>query len=352
MVNHALGCIDRYLVPLDSPRVLRYFTETLLVPHGHVERIRKFVRRPSVRRASEDELGSDTRELLQQIEHALPRSPSALRSIILRDYEGTDRARVMAFLFDGDAPAPFAVAKAQRTPHELRREAEAIESVRAMLPPQLRGAIPEVLAVDTYSRGELLVQSALPGRSSYVDMQSSFAPWRRVEAHLEAASRWLAAFHDATRVNATYPLGDLAIPMSALHGDYWARNVMLNGNSMAVVDWEHFSPVAPPYVDLFHYALTYGLNYPGARYHRLAPEDAFARTFLERNRLSRAVRRYFQDYMQRSGLPPKSLVPAFREFLSTRGTMNITAEPPGTKNVPWKRFAELFGANSADTALQ
>lgn len=351
-MSYALGAVDRFLIPLDAPRVFRYFVETLLVPHGHVERVRKALRRPRVRRATADVLGSDTRELLQQIEHALPVSPSSLRSIILTDYEGTDRARVMAFLFEGDAPAPFAVAKAQRTPHELRREAEAIESVRAMLPPHMRGAVPEVLAVDTYARGELLVQSALPGRSAYVEMQSSFAPWRRVDLHFDAASQWLAAFHDATRVNATYALGKLTVPMSATHGDYWARNVMIHGNTMAVVDWEHFSPVAPPYVDLFHYALTYGLNYPGARYRRLPAEAAFARTFLERNRLSRAVRRYLQDYAKRAGLPPQSLVPAFREFLATRGTMHVTAEAPGTKEMPWKRFAELFGANSAESALQ
>lgn len=246
MANHALGLIDRFLVPMDAPRVLRYFTETLLVPHGHIERFRSAIRRPRVRRAPVDALGSDTVELLQQIEHALPSSPPALRSIILRDYEGTDRARVMAFLFDGDAPAPFAVAKAQRTPHELRREAEAIESVRAMLPPQLRGAIPEVLAVDTYERGELLVQTALPGRSAYVTMQSSFVPWRSIDLHFDTAARWLAAFHDSTRVNATCTVGKFTIPMSATHGDFWARNVMHEGTALAVVDWEHFSPVAPP----------------------------------------------------------------------------------------------------------
>lgn len=348
----ALGAIDRFLVPLDAPQVLRYFVETLLVPHGPVERLRKLLRRPRVRRVSADILGSDTRELLQQIEHALPNSPSSLRSIILRDYEGTDRARVMAFLFAGDAPAPFAVAKAQRTPHELRREAEAVVSVRAMLPPQLRSTVPEVLAVDTYPRGELLIQSALPGRSAYVEMQSSFAPGRRVDLHFDSASRWLAAFHDATRVNATYDARGVAVPMSATHGDYWARNIMHHGNAMAVVDWEHFSPVAPPYVDLFHYALTYGLNYPGARYRRLPPEAAFARTFLERNHLSRAVRRYLHDYVQRAGIPPRTLAPAFTEFLATRGTMNAAGEAPGTREMPWTRFAALFGANSAESALQ
>jgi hypothetical protein len=351
-MSYALGAIDRFLVPLDAPHVLRYFTDTLLVPHGPVERVRKTLRRPRIRRVSPAVLGSDTRELLQQIEHALPSSPSSLRSIILRDYEGTDRARVMAFLFEGDAAAPFAVAKAQRTPHELRREAEAVVSVRAMLPPQLRGTVPEVLAVDSSEHGELLIQSALPGRSAYVEMQSSFAPWRRVDAHFDAAGRWLAAFHDATRVNAMYTSGSIHVPMSATHGDYWARNVMHHGEAMAVVDWEHFSPVAPPYVDLFHYALTYGLNYPDARYRRLPPETAFARTFLQRNRLSRAVRRYLHEYVQRAGISPASLVPAFREFLATRGTMNAAAEAPGTKDMPWARFAELFGANSAESALQ
>lgn len=77
---------------------------------------------------------------------------------------------------------------------------------------------------------------------------------------------------------------------------------------MGVVDWEHFVPSASPLVDLIHYARTYGISYPWRRYHRIAEKHAIRRTFRENNRVSRAVRRYFEVYSETTGIAMKAIV--------------------------------------------
>jgi hypothetical protein len=148
--------------------------------------------------------------------------------------------------------------------------------------------------------------SPVPGVSAYIEMQGLLAPGRVVDRHFDAAAEWLFKFHQAT---------------GASHGDFWARNLLVGPT--AVVDWEHFTEEAPIYADLFHFPLTYGLNYPWARWRRLPPDEAFRRTFLEDNRVSRAVRRY----LARFGDPPALRLPfeawlensAFRDLLGRAG---------------------------------
>ncbi|MDQ3281639.1 MAG: hypothetical protein M3Q69_09515 [Acidobacteriota bacterium] len=323
-----IGEIDRFVLPLDAPHTLRYFYDALFVPHGMRERMHKLTRRKP--RPVQDD---SARELFAMLG---ARANRAATSIILRDYPDSDRQRTMAFLFERDARTPYAIAKAQRTPADprwsLRNEADAMERARAALPPELRRSVPEVLASESHGTSELLVIEALPGRSAYIDMQASFVPWRYVDAHFAAASRWLADFHLATRSN----------ELSASHGDFWARNFLHDGNSIAVVDWENFTLDTPPHVDLFHYPLTYGLNYAGARLRRVAPERAFTRTFIAPTRVSRAVRRYLADYAQRTNTPLASLLPAFRTYLETEGTMGVARPQPGTRLLPWQQFLAMI----------
>jgi hypothetical protein len=329
-MQRPLGEIDRFVLPLDAPATLRYFYDALFVPHGMRERMHKLTRRAP--RPVEDD---SARELFAMLG---ARADRAASSIVLRDYPDSDRARTMAFLFERDAHAPFAIAKAQRTPADprwsLRNEASAMNRARTALPAELRVTVPEVLASESHGTLELLLIEALPGRSAYIDMQASLTPWRFVDAHFGAASRWLAEFHLATRSN----------ELSASHGDFWARNVLMGGHSIAVVDWENFTEATPPHVDLFQYALTYGVNYAGARLRRVAPELAFTRTFLVPTRVSRAVRRYFSDYAQRTGTPLASLLPTFRTYLETHGTLGVARPQPGTRSLPWDRFLTLLHA--------
>jgi hypothetical protein len=326
------GALDRFVVPLDAPLARRWFNHALYAPQGIVGRVRHALHRPRLRRVAQPEGVAHLLALLDEVPDAVPRGAA----IYVRDYYASDRGRVVAFFFrEGDA-APSAVAKAQfarRDALSLRIETQTLEQMRAFLPTALQTTLPRVLRFYESPRGELLVTSMLPGRSAYVEMRSALAPSRHVDAHFDTAARWLAGFHDATRTTATSLVAGVAVPHSAVHGDFWPRNVLHDvlrdeaAGAIGVVDWEHFIPAASPFIDLFHYPLAYGVAY----FRRASAEDAFRKTFHASNRVSRAVQRYLHEYATRVGLPSKVLDPAFRMFVQTQGRMGANVPPrPGT----------------------
>lgn len=317
------GELDRFLVPLDAPLARRYFNDALYAPGSAGERVRRALGHPRLRRVSD----------LGGVEASFDVPHDA--AIYLRDYAHSDRGRVVGFFFREGEALPYAVAKTQ----ESRVEGDALEQMRAFLPPALKATLPRVLRFEE----ALLVVSGVPGRSAYLDMRGSLTPSRYVDAHFAVAAEWLAAFHDATRSRVTSVIDGVEVPHSALHGDFWSRNVLTDARgSVSVVDWEHFVAAGSPFVDLFHYPLTYGLSYPwNIGYGYVEPEAAFRKTFVETNRVSRAVRRYLHDYCDRAGLPHALLAPALREYVETRGRMHEGIDPrPGTADLPWETFAD------------
>jgi hypothetical protein len=277
---------DRFVIPRADRSVRRYFGDYLYVPHRVIERIRRAAGLPHTRAATEAVLAG-AQPLLDLLPQQFPR-----RRIVLRDYETSDRRRVVAFLFAPGDRVPRAVAKAQRsvTSSSLSREADALAHLHGVLPADLRKTIPEVIHFENSIDGELLVTTALAGRSAYVEIQGSLRPVRHVDRHFDDAAEWLASFHAATA--GSDPGERTGSWSAASHGDFWARNLLLGETGgTGVVDWEDFSLLAAPFTDLFHFPLTYGLAYPWQNYRRLPAEAAFSRTFLEPNHISRAVMR-------------------------------------------------------------
>ena len=321
------GELDRFLVPLGAPLAQRYFNDALFAPHTIVNRLRRALRRPRLRRTN------DT-AAIQPLLDRLGRDFRYDTAIFLRDYDNSDRGRVIGFFFRKGEATPFAVGKCDA--ESLRAEGQALEQMGAFLPPALKPTLPRVIL----SNDHLLLTTAVPGRSAYIDLQGSLAPWRSVDAHFEAASQWLAAFHDATRTAVTSVVAGVRVSHAAMHGDFWPRNVLHDAHgNIAVVDWEHFHSSASPFIDLFHYPLAYGMSYPFRGYRFPPEEEAFRKTFVENTRVSRAVRRYLRDYAERTGLPQSVLEPAFRIFVATRGRMEEGVDDrPGTANLPWEKF--------------
>lgn len=395
--------VGRFLVSWDDPRVLHHFLDRHFVAHSALERVRGLMARKSL----EAGLVSGARRLLGGADRPVT-EPSGFeghvrwalrradvdwsgRWIQLLDYPG-GRSGSVTFAFPPVGSEPSVVVKARpsgASGPSLRREREALAHVRERLPEGLRVTLPEVLWYGVEDGLEGLVLSLVPGRPVYLDMRNLLVPGRRVFAHLEAASLWLARFHEATEDTEgsldleadlpgeaalreeIRPVGGAAdpsgpeelawyrrlrerlaadpLPASAVHGDFWARNLLLGDESLPfVVDWEHYEPWGTPVRDLFHFPLTYGLNHPWTRYRRCPPLEAFRRTFVEGNRVSRAVRDYFIRYGRRRGVDLDVLRSLFLLHLLTlggRGPSGMTrASGPFPGEAPWRSAYRLIVA--------
>jgi hypothetical protein len=320
--------VDRFVLPAGEPGIAFFLFDRLLAPHNLRERLRRSALRsvPALAPRLLKPSGSEN-PALEMVETALREldlpGGRPTRWLLVEDYAGNGRERLVLFLFAAGEASPAAVLKLRRTGaagSSLRREEEALRFLAERLPADLRPTVPRPLAWRELPGLEALAMSPLPGVSAYVEMQGLLHPGRAVRRHFEAAAVWLARFHKAT---------------GAAHGDFWARNLLVSPDdgTAAVVDWEHFAEAAPFTEDLFHFPLTYGLNYPWARWRRLPPDEAFRRTFLEDNRVSRAVARYLARYAAEAGVDPASLRRLFDTYLETR---------PGD-DLPWREFQSLLG---------
>jgi hypothetical protein len=294
-----LAQVDRFVFPAGDPDIASFLFERLLAPHNLRERVRRsaLLSIPGLAARIPRPLAKD-RPIRETIETALRSLDLApCRWLLVEDYSGNGRDRLVVFLFGEGATSPRAVLKLGSS---LRREAEALKLLAERLPADLRDSVPSLLDWQE----QALLMSPVPGVSAYVEMQGLLAPGRAVDRHFDAAAEWLFRFHRAT---------------GASHGDFWARNLLVGlVGPTAVVDWEHFTEEAPIDADLFHFPLTYGLNYPWERWRRLPPDEAFRRTFLEDNRVSRAVRRYLARFGE-----PAALRQRFESWLGESEFRNL-----------------------------
>jgi hypothetical protein len=119
----------------------------------------------------------------------------------------------------------------------------------------------------------------------------------------------------------------LTLPSVSAHGDFWARNLLLGpGGRAGVVDWEHARLEAEPLDDLFHFAVSYALDYPWSRYRRLPPEPALRRGFTGDGPVARAIAAYLGAVSEPLGLEREALRPLLAAHLLTRPLRRGTPE--------------------------
>lgn len=370
--------LDRSLLSRPDPALAAWVVESLWPAHGRRERwLRVGARRlPAVtgrllRRP--DAAALETGAALERILADPPAGAEAVVEpgawVLALPHPDDRRGRLTAFLFPaGGHPgrvAPDRVVKLRRRGGDgpgLATEGEVLSRLARELPEGLARTVPPVQGSGRVPAGaerkghagwEVLVLGAVPGRSAYVELQGTLAPSRGVPAHLDLAVRWLVRFQEATaRPGASWShppwdelaplaaeggggagerpgwhrrledrLGASPLSRTAAHGDFWARNLLVEGAGRevlpGVVDWESFRAEASPFEDLFTFAATYALSFPWGGRRRPAPE-ALERGFLRENRVSRALRDAFDRYGRAMGLPPGTLEGAFRVFLLGR----------------------------------
>lgn len=380
MSDAGLVRVGRYVVPLGNPAVVRHFVGRHLVAHDLRERLGGWLARGSVALGLEPLAGHAlrvgyrprsatapwyglARDEIAETLGELGIGDEGLRMHVLDPGAG-DRPSGpspggLVFGFDGrEGRGPVVVLKIRPRGGErpgLAGEWRALHDLRERLPGPLRDTLPEPLAYRGGGAVEIVAMACLPGRPAYLELHNRLAPTGRAPHHLAAAVSWLAALHEATGADGggeaedgtglPRPPGsrDLAwyhqlreelarepLVLTPSHGDYWARNLLLEGRGVrGVVDWEHYRPRAVPTADLFHLLISYGLALRWTRFRRTPPLAAFRRTFVDDNRVSRAVRAALTMYAHARGTTLARLERLFLLHLLTHGApRTANGDPP------------------------
>jgi hypothetical protein len=298
-------------------------------------------------------------------------SASVPSIIALDDYGHSERGKTILFIFEQGAKQPRRVAKLSSSPQHvatLGREQETLRLLRERLGREFSRTLPEPLAAVRVGDQTAFVETCMPGRSMYVEARSSLLPRRHAERHFTLARDWLVRFHRATRIRET-ALGDRdaaelwvqplqefqrvcspgaaerkciteiltrgralhgeRLPLAGSHGDFWARNLILDGASIGVLDWEHYSERGEPFSDLFLFITSYGLSYPWTLGRWADPGDAFCATYTGGGWLPRLVRKELLRYCSEIGVFPKLLEILFPAFLAARAVRECTSALKG-----------------------
>lgn len=247
---------------------------------------------------------------------------------------GPDEA--VLFTVWGESRRPLAVAKVARTEPACRLLAAEWRNLRALDARQHgdgRCRLPRPLAYEESGGTAVLLQSWLPGRrlKDVADRRlrdraaRRAARWliefnrdgrarggeARVDRYLElfelppAESRQLRSL--AARLAELFPGG---VPRVPGHGDFCDANILVEGEAIAILDWEHLESDALPGADLFH--LLASLSAPARSLGRAAAlESAFLATFFRRGAAAGRARALWQRYREALGLPAEAAFPLF-----------------------------------------
>ena len=368
----------RYWLPKGHRPAARYFVQNLLAPRSRRMLVQSSVAHflptldwPSVLASASGEIsalpwgleGVDLGALGEFFGDVLfgrglaTKDPPVL--LMLEDYPGSKRRQTVIFLFGRDSSSPIAVAKLSREagPREaLEATFGAISTLHAGLDERLAATIPEPLALGDVGDFKVLVESVKIGRTIDVDLRQRWQPRRVASGHFGRARDWLVEFHRATRIGeTTVDAADSSIgsvietfarkfeptpaerrlisrldamrdtlrgerlPLVARQGDYWARNIVIMGDGVGVVDWEHFEDRSTPFDDLFMFATSYGLGFPWRLAQPAGPVDAFRALYVEPTWMAALARDYFRSYCAAMDIAPQLLDLFLPVFLMARG---------------------------------
>jgi aminoglycoside phosphotransferase len=228
------------------------------------------------------------------------------RTVTVAGSVSTD-AKVNMLLIPPGRQAPELAVKIPTTQHAseaVEREARVLVDLRRMELGMLRTTIPRFVQVCDHEGRSVLVASAVPG----VPLARAYGNWSHtarptaVAEDFAAAGDWLARFQDATssaaapvdllagaaerirrlpdRVPSANPrmtaevadridlvhdlLGTQSAPRTAVHGDFWFGNLLVDhpgtGRVTGVVDWENACTRGEPLKDLGRFAISYSMH--------------------------------------------------------------------------------------------
>lgn len=415
---------DRFTIPLRERGPFHFYVHSLLVPHSRRElawaAFARAGRGPG--RLALPILGSKSAQGLRgrpgaqgAVHELVQRTCAALleagaigasepSTILLNDYGNSDRGKMVLFIFEPQARRPSVVAKVSSSPAQrdtLRQEQATLRTLHERLPRRLLKSVPMPLAEAGDGAAAAFAETYIGRTSMYVEMRNSWSPRRQAEKHFRAALPWLVQFQAATvadRVrldegviceHVEAPLAEYSrscapspavermfgrtiqnaraltherLPLTARHGDFWARNVMLGEGGVSVIDWDGYKDCSPPFHDLFHFAVSYGLSYPWQLGRWADPSAAFRSTILADTWLSRLLRELLRDYCRVMAVSPVLLQVFFPVYLAEQALAEARAatsangrESGGTDRQyfsgRWGRLLEDYAASGRSSCL-
>jgi hypothetical protein len=310
------------------------------------------------------ETGEDGIEFLSgKLENHLRRAgltlSGSLSFLSLDDYRHAERQKMVLFIFDHAGKRPCAVAKIgdeERHGAVLAHEHERMLQLHGRVTEELRVTMPQPLALLKDHNLMIFLESFIGGRSIYFEMRNSWRPRQLAARHFRLASEWVVPFQRATQIRAArleeianehvvHPLRDFGqafslqpeeqeliaqvkkltrelkderVPLVARQGDFWARNLILQGDTIGVVDWESFREESTPFSDLFLFATSYALSYPWRLGRWAEPAVAFRAAYLEPSWFAQLTRRHLLAHCREMEMSPKLLEIFFPVFLAER----------------------------------
>ncbi|MFL5737424.1 MAG: aminoglycoside phosphotransferase family protein [Actinomycetota bacterium] len=228
-------------------------------------------------------------------------SETDLDGAIVAGIDRESSAKVTCLFFDHDGNPTVAAKIARREPADrsLAQEHAVLSQLWRLDTRAIRSCVPRPIALERI-RGRLaMITSALPGgpMSARYYTPGHVADRAAVAEDFHAASAWLRRLEEDTRSGATRldamsleawtrPVFDryrqeigwgdpeerllamilergsdlfgTALPITAVHGDYWMGNLLLSGGAITgVVDWELGRTAGLPFADIYKFPTSY-----------------------------------------------------------------------------------------------
>ncbi len=222
---------------------------------------------------------------------------SGLRSVVIGPSKDPN-AKITVLLVspqDGNAVLAVKAPTTDAAARALEREEDLLVGLSKLRLPALADTISHVVDAVDFNGRRGVVTNALHGTA----MATTYLRWRhtaspgRVARDFDAVARWLGEFQAATATDAApvdldggvrsrlrirfaadeqleddlvrleelyARLGQHSVPRTAVHGDLWFGNILLDrGEITGVVDWECGAVSGEPVRDLVRFALVYSL---------------------------------------------------------------------------------------------
>ena len=273
--------------------------------------------------------------------HQLPHAGTAPRHLSFMG-QATGVSKVCFFIFADDEASPRYIAKLPRSPaynDELMGEIVAIQSLRQVVTDELKATLPGPMHVVSLSGHYVIIEPVLPGQPMdaltmvngrldpsstarqvalahhwLIEIQQN-APHRRQT--IDAATLWDQFVEPLERMKTNSELTQSEekhaeevcselralegrdLPLYLYHGDFRPGNILVDGDRIAVLDWQFSRPLAPPLLDWFSFVFRLysgSVQLPDIDGSLEKYRAAFHEVFFARNWFSELVADYTRAY--------------------------------------------------------